>query len=67
VEFATGAGFPFFNLYRLLVVVRGDKLVEEAAKPSRLLRSASATFRILFRLNMTAPSLGWQTLAVAHK
>lgn len=68
VEYATGAGFPFFNLYRSLVVLRGSRLIAEASeKPGLLLRVTSALFRILFRLNISRSSLGWQTLAVARK
>ena len=68
VEYATGAGFPFFNLYRSLVILRGSRLIAEASeKPGLLLRVTSALFRILFRLNISRSSLGWQTLAVARK
>ena len=68
VRYATGAGFPFFNLYRGLVILRGNRLITEASeKPSLLLRFTSALFRILFRLNISNSSLGWQTLAVASK
>jgi SAM-dependent methyltransferase len=68
VEYATGAGFPFFNLYRALVVLRGSRLIAEASeKPGLLLRVTSALFRVLFRLNISRSSLGWQTLAVARK
>lgn len=68
VAFATGAGFPFFNLYRLLVVLRGEKLVDDAGgEPSALLKTVSAVFRVLFKLNLSRSPLGWQTLAVARK
>jgi SAM-dependent methyltransferase len=68
VEIATGAGFPFFNLYRLLVILRGQRLVEDAAgKPSALLTYVSAAFRGLFALNLPRSPLGWQTIAVARK
>ncbi|MHB8270356.1 class I SAM-dependent methyltransferase [Bradyrhizobium sp.] len=68
VEYATGAGFPFFNLYRLLVILRGGRLIVEASeKPGLLLRVTSTLFRILFRFNISRSFLGWQTLAVAYK
>ena len=31
VEHVWGAGFPFFNLYRLAVVARGEALIKDAA------------------------------------
>ena len=46
VETATGAGFPFFNLYRLTVILRGARLKDDASgEPGALLRFASAVFR----------------------
>ena len=67
VECATGAGFPFFNLYRLLVISAGRRLVRTAAgKPGASLRLLAAVFRVLFKLN-SAAGIGWQVLAVARK
>jgi SAM-dependent methyltransferase len=66
VERTYAAGFPFFNLYRMLVTLRGAELIEEAARePSLLLRVGGAVFNALFRLNLLHP-WGWQTLAVAR-
>jgi SAM-dependent methyltransferase len=66
VERTYAAGFPFFNLYRMLVTLRGAELIEEAARePSLLLRLGGAVFNALFRLNLLHP-WGWQTLAVAR-
>lgn len=31
VELATGAGYPFFNLYRAVVIARGEKLMDDVA------------------------------------
>jgi 2-polyprenyl-3-methyl-5-hydroxy-6-metoxy-1,4-benzoquinol methylase len=67
---ATGAGFPFFNVYRSVVILRGDKLVEDVASDGR--QSALAlfvmrVFKVLFRLNVPASRWGWQTVAVASK
>jgi SAM-dependent methyltransferase len=68
VEATTGAGFPFFNLYRLMVILRGKRLVEDAAgEPGALLRISSAVFDLLFKLNMPRSSFGWQTIGVAYK
>jgi SAM-dependent methyltransferase len=72
VEHATGAGFPFFNLYRLVVIARGKRLVEDAvgengAATSLPARAAMAAFRPLFRLNAASFRHGWQTVAVARE
>jgi SAM-dependent methyltransferase len=68
VDFSSGAGFPFFNLYRLLVILRGRKLVEDATGvPSNLLRFTSTVFRTLFHLNMDRSRFGWQIIASAIK
>jgi trans-aconitate methyltransferase len=67
IESLNGAGFPFFNLYRLMVVARGRGLVE-AAIEGRIPRSASAAMRAfswLFRWNSASTTHGWQLLATA--
>jgi SAM-dependent methyltransferase len=71
VELATTAGFPFFNLYRLVVILRGSSLIDDVHSKSRgwtksLARSVMAAFRLLFTLNLTGTRLGWQTVAVAR-
>jgi len=68
VELAWRAGFPFFNLYRLAVILRGERLVNDAAaqRDSRLARVVMGVFRILFRLNLPQSRWGWQTIAVAR-
>jgi len=66
VEQARAAGFPFFNLYRMLVTLRGEALIAEAAHaPSLLMRSAGSIFNALFHLYLMHP-WGWQTVAVAR-
>jgi SAM-dependent methyltransferase len=66
VERACAAGFPFFNLYRMLVTLRGRDLIAQAAgAPTPLMRTSGAIFDALFRLNLTHP-WGWQTVAVAR-
>jgi 2-polyprenyl-3-methyl-5-hydroxy-6-metoxy-1,4-benzoquinol methylase len=68
VESLNGAGFPFFNLYRLTVVARGKKLIQDAggALP-RSARAAMWAFNKLFRLNRIETQLGWQLIAVAKE
>jgi SAM-dependent methyltransferase len=67
-ECATGAGFPFFNLYRLVVVLRGRRLIEDAGAGSTGItaRAAMRLFGLLFRLNADASPWGWQTIARAR-
>ena len=64
-----GAGFPFFNLYRLVVLLRGQKLVDDASQADQPMSLAArlvmSLFGILFRLNLNRSSLGWQRFAVA--
>jgi SAM-dependent methyltransferase len=65
VELATGTGFPFFNLYRLLTTWRGERLKQDiSGPPSLLVRAGTAVFNPLFRLN--SMGAGWQTVAVAR-
>jgi 2-polyprenyl-3-methyl-5-hydroxy-6-metoxy-1,4-benzoquinol methylase len=64
------AGFPFFNLYRLAVIARGKRLIDDGAggDTSSLPASARAAmhaFSWLFRLNLSGTRLGWQLAAVA--
>ena len=65
VELATGTGFPFFNLYRLLTTWRGERLKQDVAgPPSLMVRAGTLLFGALFRCNLM--SVGWQTVAVAR-
>jgi SAM-dependent methyltransferase len=71
VQVAAGAGFPFFNLYRCVVILRGEKLVQDVSaaqgRPASLAaRAAMATFNPLFRLNFNSGRAGWQILASAR-
>lgn len=66
------AGFPFFNLYKLGVIARGTRLIQDAT-PSRdnSLSSAPLTallalFNLLFRANLSATPWGWQMVAEAR-
>jgi SAM-dependent methyltransferase len=68
VERATGAGFPFFNLYRIVVILRGRRLVSDVSSGDtrRPARIAMALFALLFRLNLDRSRWGWQTVAYAR-
>ena len=67
------AGFPFFDLYRLVVILRGKRLVADVEQTAgtALDRGASGTalrfFDRAFRYNLESTPFGWQLLAVAHR
>jgi SAM-dependent methyltransferase len=66
VERAYGAGFPFFNLYRVCTTLRGRRLIQDVSgKPGWLVHGGGVVFGVLFRLNLMYP-WGWQTVAVAR-
>ena len=72
VESASGAGFPFFNLYRLAVVARGDALIRDAGQDHGQhlplhARAVIRTFATLFRFNRDGGRRGWQLVAVARE
>jgi SAM-dependent methyltransferase len=71
VDMSGGAGFPFFNLYRLVVILRGRRLVDdvtaEGGSESRPARAVMTVFRALFRLNLPIMRGGWQTVALARR
>jgi SAM-dependent methyltransferase len=71
LEKATGAGFPQFNLYRLIVIQRGKRLASDVSSTNKGLsatasRMAMAVFRGLFALGTVQTRWGWQTVAVAR-
>jgi SAM-dependent methyltransferase len=71
VELATTAGFPFFNVYRLVVLLRGASLISDVSATSQKLsthfaRAVMSLFSALFRLNVVGTPFGWQIVAVAR-
>ena len=68
-----GAGFPFFNLYRLVVVARGKKVITDVASQNGTThlplsaRAAMRAFSVLFKLNSSKTTLGWQLAARASE
>jgi trans-aconitate methyltransferase len=72
VERVDLAGFPFFNLYRLLVIARGEGLARDVEMQSRGISATLASvmmkfFRLLFHGNLSGSPFGWQVVAVARK
>ncbi len=70
----TGAGFPFFNLYKLSTIARGKALVRDAASAThggsgsaRLMTVSMEIYQALFRLNMDRSAWGWQRVALARR
>ncbi|MDR1514238.1 MAG: class I SAM-dependent methyltransferase [Synergistaceae bacterium] len=69
------AGFPFYNLYEVLIMLRGKKLIKdvENSKTSGFsnmpasVRVASAFFRLVMNFNINFTQWGWQLLAIAQK
>ena len=65
VESARGAGFPFFNLYRLAVIAAGRRLIASprgsGAPPRRATRMGASVFGPLMRRNTEGSRLGFQT------
>jgi SAM-dependent methyltransferase len=66
------AGFPFFNLYRLLVISRGERLARDVDGTASGMSSGAAgfgmkLFRVLFHANLLDSPFGWQVVAIARK
>jgi 2-polyprenyl-3-methyl-5-hydroxy-6-metoxy-1,4-benzoquinol methylase len=66
------AGFPFFDLYRLVVIARGKRLIADVESGAGELESGASgsalrLFDRLFRYNLDSSPFGWQLLAVARR
>ena len=71
VDRSAGAGFPFFNLYRLVVIARGRRLVHDVSSQDKSgmpwpARVAMTMFRALFKFNLSRAPWGWQIIARAR-
>lgn len=72
VERVLRAGFPFFNLYKLMVVARGRRLIADVegrapgAEPSAAEALATRFFTMGFKHCRDDFPAGWQMAAVAH-
>ncbi len=70
-EYVTGAGFPFFNLYRCLVILRGRKLITDVSvgpitQASWPARAAISVFQRLIHPSLNSSRMGWQMIAMAR-
>ena len=63
------AGFPFFNLYKITALLRGNKIKNDVAadKISTLIKVCFKVFDFLFKFNLTKSFFGWQLLIIAQK
>jgi len=66
------AGFPFFDLYRLLIIARGKRLIADVEQSKSALDEGTSGaalrfFSRMFRYNLDSSPLGWQLLAVARR
>lgn len=65
-------GFPFFNLYRIGLLIRGKRILNSIQKmsqsnPGVISKLLLNIFSWLFRLNFKKGNLGWQLIAVCRK
>ena len=65
------AGFPFFNLYKMVGILRGDKVRSDAERmgsgaPTLSLRLGLLLFSFLFRFNLANTRYGWQLVVIAR-
>ncbi len=68
VETAAAAGFPVFNLYRLLVLMRGRRIIADIeGEPSLLARVVMAPLRWLMPLTLDDSPFGWLIVGAARK
>jgi SAM-dependent methyltransferase len=69
VESVYAAGFPAFNLYKLLVIARGKRLIDDVKRPSaggsKAATAVMKLFNPLFRVARPHSRWGWQLVAVA--
>ena len=67
------AGFPFFNIYKLIALLRGKKLREDAelithsGRSYGLLQVVLKCFNFLFNFNLDNYKYGWQIIILAEK
>lgn len=68
-EHVSGVGFPFFNLYRCLVILRGKRLIKDVSSGSSNAnaRAAMNVFRVVIRQNFNSSRWGWQMVGAARK
>ena len=64
----SAAGFPTFNLYRLTVLLRGEKLIDDTeGSPPLLARLVMMMFSVLLYIGLPNSPWGWQIVALAKR
>jgi 2-polyprenyl-3-methyl-5-hydroxy-6-metoxy-1,4-benzoquinol methylase len=64
---AQATGFPIFNVYKLMVIARGRRVIDDAhGEPSPMARRVMAAFDRAFRIAPHRGRLGWQIVATAR-
>ena len=71
VEKIYSAGFPFFNLYRLAIIVRGERVAKDAILAASQGKTSAKVFAKIFEklffFNLHFIPFGWQIVAVGRK
>jgi len=72
IDYVKACGFPFFNLYKIITVIRGRRLIDDIKLNNGKALSGSARIVMkildwLFKFNLNSVPLGWQVIAVARK
>ena len=71
VEKIQMAGFPFYNLYRLVVIMRGKKIISDVdiKNNNKFIKLISfflmKIFDLLFKFNINYFPFGWQVFVIA--
>ena len=71
-ERISGVGFPFFNLYRMVVILRGKALIKDACSGKDkqlggLARMVMNVFSLILKRRFNSTMWGWQMTAQARK
>lgn len=70
VEKSYSAGFPFFNLYRLAIILRGNQVAKDAKRSTlktlTVAKIIAKIFEKLFFFNLQRSPFGWQMVAVGR-
>jgi len=71
-EQVCGVGFPFFNVYRIVVILRGKALIKDASGENKQrIRSVAkivmVAFSFVLKRKFNVNKWGWQLIALARK
>ncbi len=68
----TRAGFPFFNFYQLIKIVRGKRLIKDivgdnSSQVPLIIKILNGLFTLLFSFCFNDSPFGWQMIAIIEK